>query len=87
MPHKNPNLTVAIVPDSFDATDGVETPFGKRWGGDVIQLSAEQIAALQMGQTIAIDVQNEYVVFLQAAEPAKLESATNANLRELGHGG
>lgn len=58
---------VAFVPDILDATDGVETPFGKRWGGDVVKLSAEHIAALQAGQTIALDVQNEYVVFLQVA--------------------
>ncbi|CAN5280479.1 hypothetical protein BH20VER2_BH20VER2_00930 [soil metagenome] len=26
-------LGAVIVPDTFDATEGVETPFGKRWGG------------------------------------------------------
>ena len=32
---------VAIVPDSFDATNGAETPFGHRCGGDVFRLSTE----------------------------------------------
>lgn len=71
---------VAIVPDTLDATDGVETPFGKRWGGDVIQLSAEHVAALQAGQTIAVDVQNEYVVFLQTAEDTKLDRTINSTV-------
>ena len=65
---------VTIVPDTFDATDGVETPFGKRWGGDVIHLCAEHIAALQAGQTLAVDVKNEYVMFLQAAGSEKLNT-------------
>lgn len=60
--------SVAIVPDSLDATDGAATPFGKRWGGDVIQLSPEHLAALQAGGTVAIDVQNEYIVFLRSAQ-------------------
>ena len=56
-----------IVPDTFDATEGVETAFGRRWGGDVIKLSSDHIAALQAGQTVALDVQNEYIVFLRSA--------------------
>ena len=78
---------VAIVPDSFDATTGAETPFGHRWGGDVFRLTAEHLAALQAGQTLALDVQNEYIAFLKAAESAKLEQAIKANLRGLGYGG
>jgi len=64
--------SVAIVPDSFDATDGTETPFGKRWGGQIIHLSADHLAALQAGQTLALDAQEEYLVFLKAAEPEGL---------------
>ena len=78
---------VAIVPDAFDATSGAETPFGHRWGGDVFRLSTEHLAALQAGQTLALDVQNEYIAFLKAAESAKLEQAITANLRGLGYGG
>ncbi len=72
----NNDPVIAIVPDSLDATDGAATPFGKRWGGDIIRLSPEHLAALQAGGTVAIDVQNEYIVFLksrQAGESA-LES-------------
>ena len=78
---------VAIVPEAFDATSGAETPFGHRWGGDVFRLSTEHLAALQAGQTLALDVQNEYIAFLKAAESAKLEQAIKANLRRLGYGG
>ena len=79
--------TVAIIPEPFDATSGVETPFGHRWGGDVFRLAPEHLAALQAGQTLALDVQTEYIAFLQAAESAKQEQAIKANLRGLGYGG
>ena len=79
--------TVAIIPETFDASSGAETPFGHRWGGDVFRLTGEHLAALQAGQTLALDVQNEYIVFLKAAESAKLEQAIKANLRGLGYGG
>jgi len=58
------------VDESFEATDGVETPFGHRWGGDVFTLSSEHLEAMQFGQTVALDVMNEYVVFLKA-EPVE----------------
>ena len=64
----DPSPTVAIVPEPIDAMDGAATPFGKRWGGDVIHLSADHLAALQDGQTLAVDVREEYVIFLKAAE-------------------
>lgn len=63
----NQTPVAVIVPDTFDATEGVETPFGKRWGGDLIKLSSDHIAALQAGRTIALDVQNEYIIFLRSA--------------------
>ncbi|MBI1783617.1 hypothetical protein HYR69_00605 [Candidatus Sumerlaeota bacterium] len=80
-------LIVAVVPNVFDATNGAETPFGHRWGGDVFHLSAEHLAALQGGQILALDVQNEYIAFLKCAEAAKPEQATQTNPRRLGHGG
>ena len=83
----NTRPTIAIIPEPFDATSGAETPFGHRWGGDVFRLSTGHLAALQAGQTLALDVQNEYIAFLKAAESAKLEQAIKANLRGLGYGG
>ncbi len=79
-----PEPTLAMVPDAFDATNGVETPFGHRWGGDVIRLSAEHLAALQAGQTLALDVQDEYVVFLKCAEFHRSEEKNRANLKGVG---
>jgi len=57
---------LTIVDDSFDASMGVETPFGHRWGGDVFTLSQRQLNAIQAGQALALDVMGEYVVFLKA---------------------
>jgi hypothetical protein len=51
---------------AFDATNGVQTPFGHRWGGDVFSLSHSQIKSICQGQTLALDVMSEYVVFLKA---------------------
>jgi len=63
---------IHIVDQPFDATDGADTPFGRRWGGDVAKLTPAHLAALEAGKTLALDVQNEYVLFVQSAtEPLK----------------
>lgn len=54
------------VDDVFDASNGAHTPFGHRWGGDVVTLSSGHIEVMRSGQTLALDVMNEYVVFLKA---------------------
>ncbi len=62
---------VLVVDKPFAAAAGVETPFGVRWGASSISLTAGQLASLTTGKTIAIDVQEEYVVFVQAEPLAK----------------
>lgn len=57
---------VRIVDQPFDAADGADTPFGHRWGGDVVKLTPVHLTALADGKTLALDVQNEYVLFVQA---------------------
>lgn len=57
--------SMQLVPAPQAATNGVETPFGHRWGGDVFRLTAEHLNAMHQGQSLALDVMNEYVVFLQ----------------------
>lgn len=59
--------SIAIVPEPFDP-ETTNQPFGQRWGGQVVRLRSEHIAALQAGQTLALDVQGEYVVFVQLSE-------------------
>ena len=59
---------ISTVKAVFDATNGVQTPFGHRWGGDVFSLSHSHIETIQQGQTLALDVMGEYVVFLKSAE-------------------
>ena len=61
------HTNVLIVDQPFDA-DGNETPFGQRWGGERFTLTPEHLAALQAGKTIALDVMNEYAVFLKLGE-------------------
>ncbi|GAA5483327.1 hypothetical protein [Haloferula sargassicola] len=60
------------VDDAFDATNGAQTPFGHRWGGDVVTLTNGHIEVMRSGQTLALDVMSEYVVFLKA-EPEEEE--------------
>lgn len=57
---------IHIVDQPFDATDGADTPFGQRWGGDVAKLTPAHLAAIKAGKTLALDVQNEYVLFVQS---------------------
>jgi hypothetical protein len=61
---------IHIVDQPYDATDGADTPFGHRWGGDVATLTPAHLVALESGQTLALDVQNEYVLFLRSDTPA-----------------
>lgn len=62
--------TIKAVAATFDVSNGAETPFGHRWGGDVFTLTAGHITAMKDGQTLVLDVMNEYVVFLKS-EPEK----------------
>lgn len=61
----NPIDRALLITDQPFATDGAETPFGQRWGGERVTLTAEHLAALQGGKTIALDVMGEYVTFLR----------------------
>ena len=67
--------TIRIVDQPFDATDGTDTPFGQRWGGDVAQLTPAHLAALADGKTLALDVQNEYVLFVTTCPQTPVKMA------------
>ncbi|HSW10812.1 MAG TPA: hypothetical protein VLK32_07930 [Bacillota bacterium] len=71
---------IAVV-DNICNVEETEKPFGKRWHQEVIVLQAEHLAALSEGKVVAVDVCEEYVVFL------KLDARVAVRLRELGHGG
>lgn len=58
--------SIATVEAAFDASNGAHTPFGHRWGGDIVTLTSAHIEVMRSGQTLALDVMNEYVVFLKA---------------------
>jgi hypothetical protein len=55
---------IAIVPEPCDVEETGQ-PFGKRWAKQTITLGPEHLQALQDGQYVALDVQEEYVVFLR----------------------
>lgn len=61
---------ITIVEDTFDPeTDTTGFPFGKRLGGNVFELTAEHLTALQAGKAIALDVMNEYLTFVVLEKP------------------
>jgi hypothetical protein len=55
-----------------------ERPFGKRWHQEEVILSPEHLTALQAGKVLALDVREEYVVFLRLN--------VGASAKEQGHG-
>lgn len=61
---------LAVVDATVDS-DEENTVFGKRWGSQVFRLSAEELEALRRGKYIALDIQNEYVAYIQLDESAK----------------
>ena len=58
------NPCVAVTDIHVPADDG-DTVFDKRWASEIIRITPEQIKALQAGSYIALDVQNEYIVYLE----------------------
>lgn len=60
---------IAIITEPFDPETN-DQPFGKRWGGQVIQFDLRHLSALHAGKTLALDVQGEYIVFVQLNQPA-----------------
>ncbi len=58
---------IAIVEGPCDV-EATSQPFGKRWREQVITLNDEHLQALQDGQYVAVDVEEEYVVFLRSDE-------------------
>lgn len=70
---------IAVVDDICDVEE-TEKPFGKRWYHQEIVLRTEHLAALREGKAVAVDVREEYVVFL------KLDDKVAAKLRKLGYG-
>ena len=59
-----PEQTIVIV----DGIRDVETNnllFGTRWGQQTFTLNEEHLTALRMGKMLALDIQGEYVAFVQ----------------------
>ncbi|TBR12595.1 MAG: hypothetical protein EPO43_13515 [Rugosibacter sp.] len=54
--------------DTYVSADGGDTAFGKRWASQLTEINPRQLAALQNGKYLAVDVQGEYIVYLKVAE-------------------
>ena len=72
--------TLVIVDAPFDV-EKTDQPFGERWGGEIMTLTKEHLDALHEGKLVAVDVMNEYVVFL------RLKAKDEGKSEGLGHGG
>jgi hypothetical protein len=68
---------IAVLDEVCDVEE-TERPFGKRWHQEEVILSPEHVAALQTGKVLAVDVGEEYVVFLRLN--------VGANSKEKGRG-
>ncbi|MBS3872159.1 MAG: hypothetical protein KGZ92_10695 [Firmicutes bacterium] len=70
---------IAVVEEVGDVEE-TEKPFGKRWHHEAIVLRAEHLAALREGKALAVDVREEYVVFV------RLDDKVAMRLKELEFG-
>lgn len=62
---------VAIVNEAIDPVDG-DTVFGQRLGnGEIITITTKELRALTEGKMLALDVEDEYVVYLQLDEQSE----------------
>lgn len=64
MSSKGNQQVVAIVDGICDVEETCQ-PFGKRWASQHVKLPSAHIAALQGGKLLAVDVNDEHVVFLE----------------------
>jgi hypothetical protein len=74
------NESVVIVEGPCDVEE-TSKPFGKRWGQTEVVLTSEHVRALQAGKCIAVDVRDEYVVFLHLGRGDASKQMTRARGR------
>jgi hypothetical protein len=68
---------IAIVTTPF-VVDETTQPFGKRWRQQEITLTTEHVEALQAGKWLALDVLDEYVIFVRLNKPEREEGEERA---------
>jgi hypothetical protein len=59
------NRPVDAIVDAICEVEETCQPFGKRWAAQRVKLSSAHLAALRDGKLLAVDVNDEYVVFLE----------------------
>jgi hypothetical protein len=62
-------LELLVVDEMAD--NMAHSPFGERWGQQLIKLTPKHLQSLQEGKFLALDVQGEYVVYLEQARAEK----------------
>jgi hypothetical protein len=60
---------VAVVDEIPD--DEVHSPFGERWGQQLFKRTPSHLQSLKEGKRIALDVQGDYVVYLEQGQTEK----------------
>jgi len=56
------DASVIILPAPVEPS---ASPFGERFAAQIVTLTPEHLVALHAGQTLALDIQHEYVVHLR----------------------
>lgn len=64
-----PEAEVLVIDEIAD--DMEHSPFGQRWGQQVIEVTPQHLQSLQAGKLLALDAQGEYVVYLRKAQIEK----------------
>lgn len=60
-----PSEDQTLIVDEFCNVEQNPLAFGKRYGQETLKLTPQHLQALQQGKLIAVDVQNEYVLFIE----------------------
>ena len=63
---------IAIMDKVCDVEE-TSLPFGKRYGQVKLTLTADHLKALHAGKLLALDVQAEYVVFVELEMPGDVD--------------
>lgn len=64
----------AVIVDEIFDPEEVDSPFGKRYWGEKLVLTAEYLQALQQGKLVVVDVMGEYVLFVEMDKSLREQS-------------
>lgn len=59
---------IAVTHEVVDM-DEKDTVFGKRWSSQLFHLTEHDLDALRQGKYLALDIQGEYIAYLELGTP------------------